>query len=63
MNFDPAMILWATLICVVLTILRAVLNRRVFTVSFVSVVRRGGREGGRERKSTTRACIHEISFS
>ena len=32
-NFDPGMILWATLICVVLTLMRAALNRRVFTVS------------------------------
>jgi ceramide synthetase len=30
-NFDPGMILWATLICVVLTLMRAALNRRVFT--------------------------------
>ena len=47
MNFDPTMILWATLICVLLTGLRAVLSRVLFTVS---LGREGGeREGGRGR--------------
>ena len=43
--FDPMMMVWATLICGVLTAVRSVLNSLVFIVSSA----KGGGEGGRER--------------